>query len=129
SIAEGSTGASSSLGTGDATYELYARTRGAAILHRVVAQADRQATGISVDGLAVLARALAAAAGRPTLAEALDDVANAARVVVRADLVLVRVAVGARLEAVAVAGPPALAAELEGTHLPAADVPQTTLTS
>jgi len=95
----------------------------------VVLQADPQATGISADGLTVLGRALAAAAQRSTLADALEDVANAARVVARADLVLARILVDARLEAIAVAGPPALAAELEGTHLPAGDLPQATLTS
>jgi serine phosphatase RsbU (regulator of sigma subunit) len=95
----------------------------------VVLQADPQATGISADGLTVLGRALAAAAQRSTLANALEDVANAARVVARADLVLARVLVDARLEAVAVAGAPALAAELEGTHLPASELPQTTLTT
>ena len=85
--------------------------------------------GLSIDGLTVLARALAAAAQRSTLGGALADVANAARVVARADLVVVRIPVEARLEAVAVAGPPALAAELEGTHLPAGELPQATLTS
>jgi serine phosphatase RsbU (regulator of sigma subunit) len=95
----------------------------------VVVQADRRVRGISVDGLAFLARAIAAAAQRSTLADALADVANAARVVARADLVLVRIPVADRLEAVAVAGQPALAAELEGTHLPAAELPRAILTT
>jgi serine phosphatase RsbU (regulator of sigma subunit) len=95
----------------------------------VVVQADPQATGISADGLTVLGRAMGAAAQRSTLADALEDVANAARVVARADLVLARILVDARLEAVAVAGAPALAAELEGTHVPASELPHTTLTS
>ena len=96
----------------------------------MVVETDPRVSGISVDGLAFLARSIGAATRRSTLADALADVANGARVVARADLVLVRApAGGARLEAVAVAGQPALAAELEGTHLEASDLPRATLTT
>jgi serine phosphatase RsbU (regulator of sigma subunit) len=90
----------------------------------VVAQEDRQAAGVSVETLALLAWAVGAAAQRPSLADALDDVAAAARAVAGADVALVRVASGDKLEAVAVAGPAALAAELEGTQLPADALPE-----
>jgi hypothetical protein len=79
------------------------------------------------EALRALARAVASAALRPTLAGALDDVAEAARVVSSADLALIRVPAGEDLEAVAVTGPSALAAELDGTHLPASDAPLSTL--
>ena len=103
--------------------------------------------GLSIDGLTVLARALAAAAQRSTLGGALADVANAARVVAgragprrrRRRAQRVRGRDGGRGRLVRrqqvrrvprpVAGPPALAAELEGTHLPAGELPQATLTS
>ena len=75
-----------------------------------------------------LARALASAALRPTLAGALGDLAEAARVLAGADVAVVRVPAGDRLEALAVAGPGTLAAELEGTHLPVAELPRSTLT-
>jgi serine phosphatase RsbU (regulator of sigma subunit) len=78
--------------------------------------------------LAALARGVASAALRPTLAAALDDVAEAARVVTGADLALVRVPAGDAFEAVAVAGAHALAAELDGTHLPASQLPAQTVT-
>src|SRR5258706_232103 len=77
--------------------------------------------------LPALGRALASAAARPTLAGALDDLAEAARVVSGADLALVRVPAGESLRAVAVSGPSALAAELEGTRLAAADLPPATV--
>ncbi|HEX3225511.1 MAG TPA: GAF domain-containing SpoIIE family protein phosphatase [Gaiellaceae bacterium] len=78
--------------------------------------------------LAALARALSAAALRPELPEALADLAEAARVIAGADVVVVRVPAGdGRLEAIAVAGPPALAAELEGTSLPLEELPRTPL--
>jgi serine phosphatase RsbU (regulator of sigma subunit) len=84
----------------------------------VVAQADTH-----VAGLAALARALGLAASRPTLAAALEDLAAAARALAGADVALLRTPAGNRLEAVAVAGAAALAAELGGTQLPADDVP------
>jgi serine phosphatase RsbU (regulator of sigma subunit) len=71
----------------------------------------------------VLVRAAAAASERETLGDALADLADAARAVANADVALIRVAAGDVLETAAVAGPAALAAELEGTLLPLADVP------
>jgi hypothetical protein len=90
----------------------------------VVVHADPQTSAVPVEALQALARAVASAALRPTLTGALDDVAEAARVVSGADLALVRVTAGEDLETVAVAGPSALAAELDGTHLATADLPQ-----
>ncbi|MHB8471204.1 MAG: hypothetical protein ACYDCH_15850, partial [Gaiellaceae bacterium] len=80
---------------------------------------------VPAEALAALAEAVSAAATRDSLAAALGDLVEAARVVAAADLALIRVcAVGDdRLEAIAVAGPAGLAAELEGTHLALADVP------
>ncbi len=94
----------------------------------MVVQADRErvSPAVSVERLAALARALTAAAGQTERAAALDGLAEAARVVTGADVGLVRVCTfGERLEAVAVAGPRALAAELEGMQLPAAELPET----
>src|SRR5436305_610573 len=89
----------------------------------MVARADSEQAG-----LAALAQALASAALRPGLPEALGDLAEAARAMAGADVALVRVpAADGRLEAIAVAGASALAAELEGTSLPAADLPRTPL--
>ncbi|HEX6788546.1 MAG TPA: SpoIIE family protein phosphatase [Gaiellaceae bacterium] len=90
----------------------------------MVARADSEQTG-----LAALARALASAALRPGLEEALGDLAEAARVMAAADAVVVRIpSRDGGLEAVAVAGAAALAAELEGTTLPLEDLPPTALT-
>jgi serine phosphatase RsbU (regulator of sigma subunit) len=97
-------------------------------LERVVVQVQGGAGGASAETLATLARALSDAAARPSRAAALQDLAEAARVIVRADVAVVRVPAGGdRLEAAAVAAPPALAAELEGTRLPLADLPAGTL--
>ena len=96
--------------------------------YAVVVQADPLALGVPFEALATLARAVASAAQRPTLSGALDDVAEAARIVSAADAALVRVPVGDALEAVAFAGPAALAAELEGTRMPAAELPAATIT-
>jgi serine phosphatase RsbU (regulator of sigma subunit) len=93
----------------------------------VVIHAETQASAVPEKALRAVARAVASAALRPTLAAALDDIAEAARVVSGADLALVRVPAGEDLRAVAVAGPSALAAELDGTHLPAADLPRSTV--
>jgi serine phosphatase RsbU (regulator of sigma subunit) len=82
-----------------------------------------QAPGISIDALAALARAVREAAGRPSLALALQDVADAARVAAGADVALVRVVFADRLETAAVAGSAALAAELEGDRVPVAELP------
>jgi len=88
--------------------------------------AARVDTGSS--GLAAVARALASAALRPGLPEALADLADAARVMAAADVALIRIpAEDGRLEATAVAGASALAAELEGTSLPAEELPRAPL--
>ncbi|MEN3343320.1 MAG: hypothetical protein V7644_2724 [Actinomycetota bacterium] len=108
---------------------------GGAWRSRVIAQADPEpraaVAAVPLDVFAVLERAVASAAQRPALTAALEDVATAAREISGADVALVRVldAGRSRLSAVAVVGPPALAAELEGTHLPADDVPATTIPS
>jgi serine phosphatase RsbU (regulator of sigma subunit) len=89
----------------------------------MVARADSEQLG-----LAALARALASAALRPKRSDALADLAEAARVIAGADVAVVRIpAADGRLEAIAVAGPSALAAELEGTSLPLEDLPPTPL--
>ena len=79
---------------------------------------------LSTDALAELARALSSAAAQPTRARALAAAAAAAKTAANADVAIVRVRTTAdQLEALAVAAPPALAAELEGTRLPVADMP------
>jgi len=93
----------------------------------VVLHADTQASAVPEEALQALARAVASAGMRPTLAGALDDLAEAARAVASADLALVRVPAGEEVETVAVAGPSALAAELDGTRLAATDVPPSTV--
>jgi serine phosphatase RsbU (regulator of sigma subunit) len=81
--------------------------------------------GLPAETLAALARAVVAAAGRHDPHDALLDLADAARVAVRADVALVRVLgeTSTDLTAVAVAGPAPLAAELEGDRLPLAELP------
>ncbi|MGH2972850.1 MAG: SpoIIE family protein phosphatase [Gaiellaceae bacterium] len=69
--------------------------------------------------MAALARAVADAVGRRTLAQALQDVAGAARAGAGAELAIVRMPTGDHAEAVAVAGPAAIAAELEGDRIAA----------
>ncbi|HEY2542908.1 MAG TPA: hypothetical protein VGH92_07610, partial [Gaiellaceae bacterium] len=77
-----------------------------------------------MERLAALARALTAAAEATERATALDEIVAAARAVAGADVALVRVrTAGDRFETVAVSGPRALAAELEGMQLLAGDVP------
>jgi serine phosphatase RsbU (regulator of sigma subunit) len=75
--------------------------------------------------LAALVRAVTAAAGAATTADALRALVEAAQAVSGAEIALVRVSddPGKVLEAVAVAAPQALAAELYGTVLPAAELP------
>ena len=77
----------------------------------------QEAAGISIDALAALARGVADGGRRATLAHALQDVAEAARAAAGADAVVVRVPDGDELEAVAVAGPAAFVAELEGDRV------------
>jgi serine phosphatase RsbU (regulator of sigma subunit) len=87
---------------------------------------DSSDVRVPVPSLAALVRAVAAAAGSASSSEALRALADAARAVAGADVALIRALDGSsqRLEAVAVSAPSALAAELEGTVLPAADLPQ-----
>jgi serine phosphatase RsbU (regulator of sigma subunit) len=89
----------------------------------VVTPVDLSAAGVSREALVALARAAGSAATRESQGEALADLAEAARSVAGADLALVRTESGDVLEAVAVAGPAALAAELEGTRLPTGELP------
>src|SRR5438477_13109823 len=95
----------------------------------MVAQAEQDvlvgAAGVPLDALAVLAGAVAAAAQRPALAGALDELADAARTVAGAEIALVRVLRPGpgRFETAAVAGPAAVPAAREGTSLPASEVP------
>jgi serine phosphatase RsbU (regulator of sigma subunit) len=89
----------------------------------VVAETEQRAGSVSLEALTALVRASGVAAGRETLGAALDDLAEAARIAAGADLAIVRCSSGDVLEAVALAGPAALAAELEGTHLPPDELP------
>jgi phosphoserine phosphatase RsbU/P len=84
---------------------------------------------VSAPSLAALVRAVSTAALAGTASEALRALAEAAQTVTGADVALVRAldSGGERLEALAVAAPHALAAELEGTVLPAAELPEATL--
>jgi serine phosphatase RsbU (regulator of sigma subunit) len=74
-----------------------------------------------------LARALTAAARAETIADALRHLADAVLDLAGAGTALIRVLDGGRLETVAVAGSTALAAELEGSVLAAAELPPATL--
>ena len=84
---------------------------------------------MAAPSLATLVRAAAVAAGSASSSDALRALADAARVVSGADVALVRALDDGseRLEAVAVAAPQTIAAELEGTVLPAAELPDATL--
>jgi serine phosphatase RsbU (regulator of sigma subunit) len=90
--------------------------------------ADSREVRVPAPSLAALVRAAAAAAVAGSAAEALRALADAAQTVTGADVALVRALDpgGERLEAVAVAAPRALAAEIEGTVLPAAELPDGT---
>jgi serine phosphatase RsbU (regulator of sigma subunit) len=90
---------------------------------------DSRDVHVPAPSLAALIRAVAAAAVSPSPSEALRALADAARAVSGADVVLIRALDDSseRLEAVAVAAPQTLAAELEGTVLPAAELPAATL--
>ena len=83
-------------------------------------------SGVPFGGLAALARAVASAAQATSLEAALVALVEAAVGVSGADVAVVRVcATGSeRFEAVAVAGPAGLAAELEGTFVPADEMPR-----
>ncbi len=88
-------------------------------------------SGVSAGALSTLAGAVTLAAHAPSLAAALDELVRAARAVSGAEVGLVRVCLpGAdRYEVVAVAGPAALAAELEGASVPAGEVPSAVVDS
>ena len=90
---------------------------------------DAQDVRLRAPSLAALVRAVTAAAGSASASEALLGLAEAAQAVAGAEIALVRAddGSGERLEAVAVAAPRALAAELYGTVLPAAELPQAPL--
>jgi serine phosphatase RsbU (regulator of sigma subunit) len=92
----------------------------------VVASVDPSSPFVPLEALSALAAAALEAAEDPTAAGALAGLTEAARDAVRADLALARVAIGDVLETVAVAGAAALAAELEGTQLPADQLPEAT---
>jgi serine phosphatase RsbU (regulator of sigma subunit) len=86
---------------------------------------DSSDVRLGAPSLAALVRAVTAAAGATSSADALRALAEAAQAVSGAELALVRALDdgGERFETVAVAAPSALAAELYGTVLPAADLP------
>ncbi len=90
-----------------------------------VLDVDARDARVPAQSLAALVRALAAAAVSTRASDALRLVAEAALAVSGAEIALVRALddSGERLEAMTVAGPQAVAAELEGTVLPAADLP------
>ena len=81
---------------------------------------------LGAPSLAALVRAVTAAAGSATASDALRALVEGAQTVSGAEIAVVRALEdgGERLEAVAVAAPRALAAELYGTVLPAAELPQ-----
>jgi serine phosphatase RsbU (regulator of sigma subunit) len=89
----------------------------------VVASIDPSPPFVSLEALTTLAASALEAAAAPTAAGALAGLTEAARAAVGADLALTRVASGEVLETVAVAGPASLAAELDGTQLPADELP------
>jgi serine phosphatase RsbU (regulator of sigma subunit) len=99
----------------------------------MIVQTDHDSSsGVSdvpAGALASLAHAVAAAAQASELGGALDELAEAARAVSGAELALVRIRAPGddRFEAIAVAGPATLAAELEGTVVPAAEMPAAAL--
>ena len=91
---------------------------------------DSPAERPSAPALAALARAVTAAVAAPNAAEALNGLTEAARDVAAADVALLRAPdeTCERLEAVAVAAPRTLAAELAGTVLAATELPAATVT-
>jgi len=90
---------------------------------------DSREVRLGAPSLVALVRAIAAAAGAASASDALRVLAEAARAVSGAEIALVRALddSGERLEVVAVAAPQALAAELYGTVLPAAELPEAPL--
>jgi serine phosphatase RsbU (regulator of sigma subunit) len=90
---------------------------------------DSRDTRLTASSLAGLVRAATVAVGAESAADALWALVEATRAVSGAEIALIRALdqSGERLEAVAVAGPRTLAAELYGTALPAADLPEALL--
>jgi len=90
---------------------------------------DSRDARLGASSLAALVRAVTTAAGSASASEGLRALAEAAQAVSGAEIALVRALDegGAQLEAVAVAAPSALAAELHGTVLPAAELPDAPL--
>jgi serine phosphatase RsbU (regulator of sigma subunit) len=85
----------------------------------------RSQDAIATAALAGLAHALTEAAGASSRSAALASLAEAARAAIEADVALIREQTApGRLEAVAVAAPPALAAELTGTRVAADELPE-----
>ncbi|MBV8258343.1 MAG: SpoIIE family protein phosphatase [Actinobacteria bacterium] len=84
---------------------------------------------LPAETLAALTRAVASAAGRDALDDALHDIAAAARVATESEAAVVRVldAGRASLDALAVAAPATLAAELQGGRLPLDELPDGTV--
>jgi serine phosphatase RsbU (regulator of sigma subunit) len=90
-----------------------------------VLDVDSRDARLRAPSLAALVRAVSAAAVAPSSSEALRSLAEAAQAVSGAEIAVIRALdQGAeRLEAVAVAAPRTLAAELYGTVLPASELP------
>jgi serine phosphatase RsbU (regulator of sigma subunit) len=90
---------------------------------------DSRDVRLGAPSLAALVRAVTAAAGAASASDALRALAEAAQAIGGAEIALVRALddAGERLEAVAVAAPQALAAELYGTVLPAEELPDAPL--
>ncbi|HEX7525291.1 MAG TPA: hypothetical protein VF327_03240, partial [Gaiellaceae bacterium] len=101
----------------------------------MIVQADHDAltagSGVPESGLSALARVVASAARETSLAGALEGLVGAARLVSGAEVAIVRVRTAGteRFEAVAVSGPASLAAELEGTFVPADEMSKEPLDS
>ena len=81
---------------------------------------------LGASSLAALVRAVTSAAGSPSASDALRALAEAAQAVSGAEIALIRALdeSAERLEAVAIAAPRTLAAELYGTVLPAWELPE-----
>jgi len=90
---------------------------------------DSRAARLGVTSLAALVRAVTTAATSASASDALRALAEGAQTVSGAEIALVRALddSGERLEAVAIAAPRTLAAELYGTVFPAAELPVASL--
>ena len=90
---------------------------------------DPRDARLGASSLAALVRAVTSAAGSESAADALLALAEAAQAVSGTEIALIRALDGSgeRLEAVAIAAPLALAAELYGTALPVSELPEAPL--